>query len=107
MTQAARALRPFSVEVVQGDPHGSCRGRLSTVIGRELYGSLALAQELSAGEVQGVERANRLGKRLERAHQYRRDQFQKGHAAHERTGGVSVIAGQVPRIDSDSDLVLE
>src|SRR5687768_2609632 len=57
--------------------------------------------------MQGVQRANRLGKRLERASQDWRDQLQEGQAAHERTGRLSVTPPKLPRMHPGPDLVLE
>ena len=49
LVQLDAGLRFISIEVVQGDPQGFRGGGLAAVIGREQYGWLALAEELSAG----------------------------------------------------------
>jgi len=77
------------------------------VITGKLHASSLGANEFDRGKVNGIQRANRGGKRLQGTPQDRRYHFDDGNPIEESAGGIAVRVLKPTRVDPVPDFALE
>src|SRR6266487_633999 len=96
-----------SLQRVNGKTQSAGRADLPVVITRQCYGLSLLLDEVQRREMKGVERSDRLGKRLQSTRQDRQRELDKRNPSQQSSHFVAMGAGELTRVDARPNLVLD
>ena len=107
MWSAVRCGRQVKSERNKRNPQSTSAVLEASVVRCQRHLLTLRPKKVDRGEVQGIEGAHGLRKRLQRACKNRRRQFKKGEALHEFSGELAVRCGKASRVKPRPELVLE
>ena len=96
-----------SLQRVNGKAQSAGRADLPVVITRQCYGLSLLLDKVHRREMKGVERSDRLGKRLQSTRQDRQRELDKRDPSQQSSHFVAMGAGELSRVDARPNLVLD